>query len=62
LRWLSVALYEGEQDFIIVLDRPRWDTHVPVGYIAKKAKYLHSLAAENKIREEKMRILLVRFK
>jgi hypothetical protein len=35
---------------------------VPVGYIAKKAKFLHSLAAENERRAEKMRILQVRLK
>jgi hypothetical protein len=33
-----------------------------VGYIAKKAAYLHSLAGENKRGDEKMQILQVRFK
>jgi hypothetical protein len=39
---LSVTLYERELGCKLVLDRPRWDTQVPVGKIAKKATFLHS--------------------
>jgi hypothetical protein len=59
---LSVTLKEGKQGCILVSDRPRWHTRVPFGYIAKIAKYLHSLFAENERRDEKMRILQVRLK
>jgi hypothetical protein len=59
---LSVALNEGEQGCTLVSDRVRWDTKMPVGYIANKSKYLHTSAAEIERREEKMRILQARFK
>jgi hypothetical protein len=31
-----VALNKGEQVCTLLYDRPRWDTRVPGGYIAKK--------------------------
>jgi hypothetical protein len=59
---LSVPHDEAEQGCNLLLDRPRWDTRVSGGNIAKKAKYLHSSAAEKEHREEKMQILQARFK
>ena len=44
--WLMVALNKGEQGYTLMFDRPRWNTRVPGGFIAKKVKYLHSYAAE----------------
>jgi hypothetical protein len=59
---LSVPQYKGEPGCTLLSDRPQWDTRVLGVYIAKKAKYLHSSAAENERREEKMQILQGRFK